>query len=332
MSKFQKIALATLISVIVLIFVGAVVRATGAGMGCPDWPKCWGKYIPPTDKSQIDVSTLPIEKYKAKRAAAGGNPDDITEETVLAEFNPVHTWIEFINRMCSMPVGIFSLLLMIYSFKFRSSRPALFWGAFTSLFLVGLSAWMGKRIVESGLKPGVITSHMAFAILLMCVLVYLVWAGGERKKLINFNKLGGYIKRVGLVLFVLILAEGVMGSQVREMTDTLKISHANEPRKLWVGELEQTWMYIVHRSFSWMILAYAVYLFFLCRKHRVGGVKWQENVILAMVVSQMVLGLILSQVGILPVVQVLHIGLSSILVSAMFAWILGAWGRNEVQD
>ena len=97
MSKFQKIALATLISVIVLIFVGAVVRATGAGMGCPDWPKCWGKYIPPTDKSEIDVSTLPIEKYKAKRAAAGGNPDDITRETVLAEFNPVHTWIELVR-------------------------------------------------------------------------------------------------------------------------------------------------------------------------------------------------------------------------------------------
>lgn len=331
MTKFQKIALATLVSVIVLIFVGAVVRASGAGMGCPDWPKCWGKYIPPTDKSQIDVTTLPIEKYKAKRASVGGNPDDVTEETVLALFNPTHTWIEFTNRLCSMPVGIFTLLTMIYSFKFRTSRPGLFYGAFAALFLVGLNAWMGARIVHSGLKPGIITTHMALAILLMCVLVYLVWAGGERKKLITFTAHGQTLKWAGLSLLALIILEGVMGSQVREMTDTLKISHADEPRKLWVGELEETWMYIVHRSFSWLILGYTIYLYFACRKYRVGGVRWQENLILAMVVSQMILGLVLSQYGILPVVQVLHIGLSSILVTAMFAWILGAWGRNEAE-
>ncbi len=329
MTKFQKIALATLISVIVLIFAGAVVRATGSGMGCPDWPKCWGKYIPPTDKNQIDVTTLPIEKYKKKRADTGGNPDDITEETVLAEFNPVHTWIEFINRMCSMPVGFFSMWMLIYAFKFRRSRPSLFWGSFASVFLVGLSAWMGMKIVHSGLRPGVITSHMAFAILLMCVLVYLVWAGGERKKLIKFKRESKTVKWCGMTLFILILAEGVMGSQVREITDVLKVSHANEARSLWVGELEETWIYIVHRSFSWLIMIYSLHLFFACKKYRMGGVKWQEKLILTMVVSQMILGLVLSFVGIFPVVQVLHIGLSSILVTGMFAWILGAWGRNE---
>ena len=63
LSRFQKVALAALIAVVVLIFIGAVVRATGAGMGCPDWPKCWGEYIPPTHASEIDVNKLPIEKY-----------------------------------------------------------------------------------------------------------------------------------------------------------------------------------------------------------------------------------------------------------------------------
>ncbi|MFT5906783.1 MAG: cytochrome c oxidase assembly protein subunit 15, partial [Cryomorphaceae bacterium] len=172
--------MAALVSVIALLFVGAVVRATGAGMGCPDWPKCWGEYIPPTDVSQIDVDTLPIEKYKEKRIRMGGDPDDITKETVLAEFNPVHTWTEFINRLCSLPVGLFSVMTMIMAYQFRRTRPVIFYGAFAAVFLVGLNAWMGMRIVHSGLQPGTITTHMALAILLMCVQVYLVWGGGEK--------------------------------------------------------------------------------------------------------------------------------------------------------
>jgi len=173
-TTFQKVALAALISVVFLIFVGAVVRATGAGMGCPDWPKCWGKYIPPTDASQINVDELPIEKYKAKRERHGGNPDDITPDTVLAEFNPVHTWTEFINRLCSLPVGLFSVLTMILSFRFRRSCSWVFYGAFASVVLVGVNAWMGARIVYSGLQPGTITIHMALAILLMCIQVFQV--------------------------------------------------------------------------------------------------------------------------------------------------------------
>ena len=328
-TRFQKVALAALVSVICLIFVGAIVRATGAGMGCPDWPKCWGQYIPPTDVSQIDVTKLPIEKYKAKRASHGGNPDDITEETVLAEFNPTHTWIEFINRMCSMPVGGFSVLTLIMAFKFRGTQKWVFYGAFTAVVLVGVSAWLGKRIVESGLQPGTITTHMALAILLMCVQVAVVWGGAEKPWSMKFTDgMKNQLKWVGLGLMALIVLEGVMGSQVREMTDELKNSHGSAPRSEWVTELEQSLVYIVHRSFSWAILIIGLWWFVLNKKHRVGGVKWQELLVLGTIFAQMILGLILSNVGVLKVVQVLHIGLSSLMVCGMFVWLLGVFGRE----
>ncbi len=331
-TTFQKVALAALISVVCLIFVGAVVRATGAGMGCPDWPKCWGQYIPPTDVSQINVDELPLEKYKAKRERHGGNPDDITKKTVLAEFNPEHTWTEFINRLCSLPVGFFSLLTMIMAFQFRRSRPWIFYSAFMAVVLVGVNAWMGARIVYSGLQPGTITTHMALAILLMCIQVAVVWGSGERRLVIAFSEgMKTKIKWLGVGLFMLILIEGIMGSQVREMTDELKNSHGDAPRSEWVDELEETWMYIVHRSFSWAILAVGLWWFVWCKRFRNGGLKWQEMLVLGTVLAQMVLGLILSNVGILPVVQVLHIGLSSLMVCGMFVWILGAFGTRGIQ-
>ena len=102
MNFFQKTALAALLATIFLIYVGAIVRATGSGLGCPDWPKCWGELIPPTSLDQVDFDKLNIEKFQKK------NPS-ITRERLAAEFNPVHVWVEFINRLVSLPVGLFTL-------------------------------------------------------------------------------------------------------------------------------------------------------------------------------------------------------------------------------
>lgn len=329
---FQKVAFAALLAVIFLIFVGAIVRTTGSGMGCPDWPKCWGQYIPPTDKSQIKVDELPLEKY-SKRYERYKGGQKLDPDKVVDEFNVVHTWVEFINRLCSLPVGLFTLLTMILAFRFRAGRPLVFYASFAAIVLVGVNAWMGMQIVYSGLKPGTITTHMALAILLMCIQVYIVWDGGQKRFVIPFKEGSEKtLKWIGLALFVFIIIEGVMGSQVREMTDTLQKFHKDQPRSEWVNELEETWMYLVHRSFSWVILATAVLFYAHASSNRIGGVKWQEKVVLLMVLSQMVLGIILSQLGVLPVVQVLHIGLSSILVCALFTWLLGAFGKPRESD
>ncbi len=171
LTLFQKLAAAALVSVLFLIFAGAIVRVTGSGMGCPDWPTCWGCLIPPTSVEKVDFDKLPIERFQKKAERMGRDPAKITRETLRAEFNPRHVWTEFINRLFALPVGFFSLATFIAAFWQRERRPLVFWMAFGSLIVVLVNAWMGARVVYSGLKPGVLTTHLALAMLLTGMLM-----------------------------------------------------------------------------------------------------------------------------------------------------------------
>lgn len=324
MNGFQKVAVAACVALVVLIFVGAIVRASGAGMGCPDWPKCWGCLIPPTSADQIDPDKLDIEKYRRKAVQFGIDPETITKESVIASYNPVHTWTEYVNRLTSLPLSLLTLAVFWLSLRKKNRKPSVVVASTAALLLLGINAWMGAQIVHSGLKPGIITIHMALAIAMLCVLVFVAWRGCESPWELNIGKAHSGLHKLGVLLFVFVLAEGVLGSQIREKTDELKKTHPDEPRSEWVGELEQSVTYLIHRSGSWAILLVAIYFYAQANKAKTGAAT-TEKVILGSVLAQMVLGLVLSQIGILPFAQVLHVGLSAILVSALLLWLLASY-------
>ena len=322
MNRFQRIAVTAFVCLEVLIFVGAMVRATGSGLGCPDWPFCYGCWVPPSSAEQIDFSKINIDKFKAKAAQHGRDPATITKESLKAEFDPVATWVEYFNRLTSLPLS-FSVLAMLTASFGKIQGPRFWvrlavWAAFVSLLV---NAWLGARVVESGLESGKITLHMALAIVMLCVLVYAAWAGTDKPWRMSLS--GPLPGRLGLVLFVLVVIEGIMGSQVRGLTDQLAALHSGHPRGEWVHELEQSWVYLVHRSFSWLVLGFGVG-FFRSAKGKLGGAGRLERSILALIIAQMLLGVVLSQIGIVRIAQILHIGLSSLLVSGLFLWLLGS--------
>lgn len=318
MTRFQRIAFTAFVCVELLLFVGAMVRASGSGLGCPDWPFCYGCWVPPTSAEEIDFSKLNLERFKAKAAQHGRDPATITMESLKAEFDPVATWIEYLNRLTSLPVGLSILVLMLASLW--QKQPGVKLGSIAAFLLVIINAWLGAKVVLSGLKPGIITLHMGLAILLLCVLVYVTWRGTDRPWRLSLGSRLPF--HLAVLLFVLVVVEGVMGSQVREMTDHLAKLHAGELRSQWVTELEQTWVYLVHRSFSWVIVG-VVIAFGIAAKKALGYLRWLELSIIGLVFAQMVLGIVLAHVGIVRVAQVLHIGLSSLLVSGLFLWLLG---------
>lgn len=330
MTRFQKLATGALVSVLVLMFVGAIVRVTGAGMGCPDWPTCWGCLIPPTKVEQVDFSKLPIKRFQDKAERMGRDRNSITVESLRKEFNPRHVWTEFLNRLSSLPVGFFSLATFIAAFWQKERRPLVFWMAFLSLVVVLTNAWMGARVVYSGLSPGVLTAHLALAMSLLGTLAYCVWRGTETPWRIGMN--AGSLAKVRLavtVLLVVIVTEGILGSQIREMTDELAKSHTNAPRSSWIAELEHSWVYLFHRSFSWVVLGATVWAWVLTKRHRDGGPGKVERAVLGIVLAQMILGLVMAQVHIYSWVQVLHVGLSAILLTFVWLWRFGLSGERR---
>ena len=324
MNFFQKTALAALLATIFLIYVGAIVRATGSGLGCPDWPKCWGELIPPTSLDQVDFDKLNIEKFQKK------NPS-ITRESLAAEFNPVHVWVEFINRLVSLPVGLFTLSTFLLSFQFLRKQKRVFFGSFAALALVLTNAILGAIVVSSGLKPGVITLHMALAIILICVFVYIIYRGGQRLPSVKLGSQKGLLRSTLIILFVACVVEGIMGSQVREITDELALKYKDTPRNVWHEILEQKGIYLFHRSFSWIILVLGIFLFTKTRNANGDLAQLSIKATFGVILAQMVLGVLMSHVSVHPVVQVLHIGLSSILIVALFWLILTSREQQQPQ-
>ena len=179
MTRFQKLAVAALVSVLLLMFVGAIVRVTGSGMGCPDWPTCWGCLIPPTSVDQVDFDKLPIEKFQRKAERMGRDPRRSLRRPCVRSS---------IRAMCGRSSSTAcSVCRWDFSRWRRSSphsgrrekRPLVFWMAFGSLVVVLVNAWMGARVVYSGLKPGVLTTHLALAMLLTGMLAYCAWRGTD---------------------------------------------------------------------------------------------------------------------------------------------------------
>jgi cytochrome c oxidase assembly protein subunit 15 len=149
---FKLIVKTALISVYVIFIAGSVVRMTGSGMGCPDWPKCFGYYIPPTDEEQLvwkpltnykEGTIIIIDKalYVANSQISTGpkyNTNNWSKYTKhdYAIFNVYHTWTEYINRLSSAVAGLFFLVLIIASLKYRKDNIKIPLLAFASFFLM----------------------------------------------------------------------------------------------------------------------------------------------------------------------------------------------------
>jgi protoheme IX farnesyltransferase len=152
-TRFQKLAATTLGTAILLVTIGVIVRATDSGVACPDWPLCYGQILPPLDDP--------------------------------------NAWIEWIHRSAAALIGFEILGLAILAWVDHRDRRSLLVPSMAAVLLVGFQAWLGRETVRLGNSGESVTAHLAAAMLLVALLVYITvrasfparvggWGGSQR--------------------------------------------------------------------------------------------------------------------------------------------------------
>jgi heme o synthase len=142
LTRFQKLAAATVVLTFLLVTIGVVVRATDSGMACPHWPGCFeGQFLPAPDAGY-------------------------------------QVWLEWIHRTIAVVIGILILGLAAVAIRDHRDRRSLLWPSIAAVGLVGFQAWLGRETVRLNNSGESVTAHLAAAMLLVGLLVFLLVRAG----------------------------------------------------------------------------------------------------------------------------------------------------------
>ena len=304
-----RMGLIAVIAVYLLILVGGTVRATGAGMGCPDWPLCFGQWIPPTDESQLPANWREIY---ADRGYA------------TAPFDATKTWIEYFNRLIGASIGLLIIGFVASTWRFRRIDPPVFWVAVLALVAVAFNGWLGSRVVASNLKPVMISLHMAGAFVVQMALIYATVRAARRTFAHAIRGgLPDWFRRLLLLTMAALIVQIVLGLQIRESVDWIARTATQAQRDEWIEMVPQ--IFYVHRSFSWVILGLALILIVKVlksplRQTAVGLAAWA---LVALIVFEMLLGGALNHLGFPAIAQPVHLLVAHLIFGLLWMqWCL----------
>jgi cytochrome c oxidase assembly protein subunit 15 len=296
--RFRRFGIATIIAVFFLIFVGGLVRSTGSGMGCPDWPKCFGQYVPPTN-----INQLPVD-YKTKFAVQGKQ---------IADFDVYKTWIEYLNRLVGVVIGLFILLTVVFAFPYLKSNPKIFWLSFLAFILVGFQGLIGSKVVASDLATWMITIHMLIALLIVALLIFTV-TNSQEFSIIQF-KSDSSLKLFIIIALIISLIQIVSGTQVREKVDHVANLLGEQYRTQWPKFFMEELIFKLHRSWSILSLLISILLLFKYRSlfERSSLIYKCGLGIILLLCSQALSGSILVNLGFPKQVTSIHLTVGSII-------------------
>ena len=267
---FRNLSFATLAAVYVLIAAGSIVRSTGSGMGCPDWPKCFGAWFPPSHISLLpsnykEVYAAERRKKNIRLASLLDNlgfhvtADRILHESVYKEedFSYTKAMIEYANRLWGVLFGALVLALFILAvLRYKINRKS-FWISFAILLLTLFQGWLGSLVVSTNLLPGMVTIHMFFALFITALLVALLYRSKRELQILPRLKKDIFLSSSLFILLISILLQIFVGTRVRHEIDEFVAAHV--PKVLQISRLSE--MFHFHRMMA--LLVVAIYIIFL---------------------------------------------------------------------
>ena len=283
LNTYQKVAISTVLATIFLILVGGLVRASGAGLGCPDWPKCFGMWIPPTSIAELPAS------FDA------------------SQFNVYKTWTEYINRLVGVVIGLLIMATFALSFRYRNSKPAVFYSSLAAFILVLFQGWLGGQVVMTGLSEWLITIHMLVAMIIMTILLYAVFKASEDTLTVSIStNLRKKLYWSGVILLLFTMVQLVLGTQVREAIDLIKNAAEVPPRDIWLSQVGALDEY--HRTFSWTVFLAGIAVFYFGKWKATSTLLGNlSSGIMLIIMAQIAVGAGLYYMGMPPVFQVFHL-------------------------
>ena len=287
-ASFRRLALWTTGVTYLLILVGGLVRASGAGLGCPDWPRCFGGWIPPASAADLPPGFDP------------------------SQFNPALMWTEYLNRLLGVTVGLLVIATVISAWRHYRGEPRVLWTTIAALLLTVFQGWLGGQVVAAELAPWIVTVHMIVALVIVSLLLYAtvfaiyapVVPAAPRRRLVI----------AGSVLIAITLIQVALGTQVRGRVDqALDAGAARDAALSTVG-----WLDYAHRDVSLAVLGAGLVLLLLAWSRHAGAraiTRW-INVTMALLVLQIALGAVMAYVSLAPAAQILHLTVASLMLGA----------------
>ncbi len=283
---FQRYAFLVFIMVFLVILAGGVVRTTQSGMGCHDWPKCFGRWIPPTSADELPPD---FEKYLRK-------------QEIDHTFNVYHTWVEYINRLLGALLGLLAVVQAAWAFSYRKRYGRVFRWSLLFLVLVILTGLFGAIVVKLNLAHFSVSVHLLFAILLLQVQLLLLMAIRPKIPAAISSKGRNLLWFFLMVVFV----QSILGTMVRMYVDDISKSLNYTQREIWLADLPV--VLLIHRTFSLAILLLLGYLLYYFRQ---SVVKNRLFFLAALIAGNILVGIVLFYASMPALAQPLHLLLAA---------------------
>jgi cytochrome c oxidase assembly protein subunit 15 len=287
-------------------------------MGCPDWPRCFGNFIPPTSVDQLPPDYK--EKYAAIRekknvkfakylSAFGFNDTAekiLNDKAILveADFNPVKTWIEYVNRLVGVVIGFFIMILAYRSIKLRRQDPVIFRLSVFTLIAVTFQGWFGSIVVSTNLTTWTITVHMFLALVIVLVLVYLLNRSDPQARVMPSER---SLKILAVAAMIMLFVQVFLGTEVRSAIDILA---ASLPRSGWLEGVGTP--FVTHRTFSWIVLVFQGIL--ILKIHKTGGGKSLLLPLIILILGTFLTGAGMAYLDVPAVLQPLHLLMATMAI------------------